>query len=156
MNLAFDPAADCPRPVPGDPTMSIELSASLLSSLPPAAPAGTLQAGYGVSLTDLSTFQRALEAAAARGGHGELQAHPDTRVGRAVQALFLPLEHINGEAASLHANAATALQAGSDMTPGDVVALTVRCQEFMFHCELTSNMANRASDGLQQLFRQQS
>ena len=41
------------------------------------------------------------------------------------------------------------------MTPGEVVMLTVRCQEFMFHCQLTSNIANRTSDGLQQLFRQQ-
>jgi hypothetical protein len=41
------------------------------------------------------------------------------------------------------------------MTPGDMMMLTVRCQEFMFHCQLTSNIANRTSDGLQQLFRQQ-
>ena len=42
------------------------------------------------------------------------------------------------------------------MSPGEMVMLTVRCQEFMFHCQLTSNIANRTSDGLQQLFRQQS
>ena len=41
------------------------------------------------------------------------------------------------------------------MTPGDMVSLTMRCQEFMFHCQLMSNIANRTSDGLQQLFRQQ-
>ncbi len=34
--------------------------------------------------------------------------------------------------------------------------LTVKCHEFMFHAELTSNVANRTSDGVQQLFRQQS
>ena len=39
--------------------------------------------------------------------------------------------------------------------PGEIMKLTVRCQEFMFHCQLTSNIANRTSDGLQQLFRQQ-
>jgi len=136
--------------------MSIDLSASLLATMLPTAQGSTLQAGYGVSLTDLSAFQDALRAAEARGGHGALQAHADTRVGRTVQALFQPLEHINGEAATLHSSAVEALRAGKDMTPGDVIALTVRCQEFMFHCELTSNMANRASDGLQQLFRQQS
>ena len=136
--------------------MTIELNASLLASMPQAASGAALHAGYGVSLTDLSAFQHALRAAEARGGHGELQAHADTRVGRTVQALFQPLEHINGEAASLQSMSSAALRAGKDMTPGDVIALTVRCQEFMFHCELTSNMANRASDGLQQLFRQQS
>jgi hypothetical protein len=36
-----------------------------------------------------------------------------------------------------------------------MVMLSMRCQEFMFHCQLTSNIANRTSDGLQQLFRQQ-
>jgi hypothetical protein len=36
-----------------------------------------------------------------------------------------------------------------------MIMLSVRCQEFMFHCQLTSNVANRTSDGLQQLFRQQ-
>jgi hypothetical protein len=45
---------------------------------------------------------------------------------------------------------------GHEMTPGDMMNLTMRCQEFMFHCQLTSNIANRTSDGLQQLFRQQS
>ena len=31
-----------------------------------------------------------------------------------------------------------------------------RSFEFLFACELTSNVANRSSDGLSQLFRQQS
>ena len=41
------------------------------------------------------------------------------------------------------------------LTPGEIIELTMRCQEFMFHCQLTSNIANRSSDGVQQLFRQQ-
>ena len=47
------------------------------------------------------------------------------------------------------------MQAGTDLTPGEMVMLTVKCHEFMFHSQLTANVANRASDGLQQLFRQQ-
>jgi hypothetical protein len=42
------------------------------------------------------------------------------------------------------------------MSPSMMVNLSVRAQEFMFHCQLTSNIANRASDGVAQLFRQQS
>ena len=137
--------------------MSIELSAGALGALMPhTLAAGDLQAGYGVSLSDLSGFQDALRNAQARGGQGELASHADNRINPAVQALFQPLEHINGEAGALRAQASAAMQAGKDLSPGDMVSLTVRCQEFMFHCELTSNMANRASDGLQQLFRQQS
>jgi hypothetical protein len=32
----------------------------------------------------------------------------------------------------------------------------MRSHEFLFHCELVANVANRSSDGMQQLFRQQS
>jgi hypothetical protein len=45
---------------------------------------------------------------------------------------------------------------GTRVTPGEMVMLSMRCDEFMFHCELTSNAANRSSDGLQELFREQS
>jgi hypothetical protein len=31
----------------------------------------------------------------------------------------------------------------------------MQCQEFMFQAQLTSNIANRSADGVQQLFRQQ-
>jgi hypothetical protein len=133
--------------------MSLELSAAALTAAQPP----TAHAGYGISLTDLSAFHDAMRQAEARGGAAELQAHAQTsRAGPAVQALFEPLEHINGEAASLKVAANAASAAGQKLTPGEMVMLTVRCQEFMFHCQLTSNIANRASDGLQQLFRQQS
>jgi hypothetical protein len=136
--------------------MTIELSAAALAASPAALPPSGVQAGYGVSLTDLSGFNDALRNAQARGGESQLQAQHTSRVTPAVQALFQPLEYINGEAAQLHTAANTAAEAGQRLTPGEMVMLTVRCQEFMFHCQLTSNIANRASDGLQQLFRQQS
>jgi len=143
--------------------MTIELTAAALqagavggAALPAVAQPPSLQAGYGISLTDLSGFHDALRAAEARGGQGQLHAQPNERVGPAVQAVFKPLEFINGEAGELQAMAATARDAANALTPGEMVMLTMRCQEFMFHCQLTSNIANRASDGLQQLFRQQS
>ena len=39
--------------------------------------------------------------------------------------------------------------------PSDVMELTLRAHEFMFRCELTATVANRSSDGIQTLFRQQ-
>ncbi len=45
---------------------------------------------------------------------------------------------------------------GNELTPSEIVTLTTRSQEFMFYSQLTSNVANRTADGLQQLFRQQS
>jgi len=73
----------------------------------------------------------------------------------AMQSLIKPFEHLSAEAAQLSAKAKAISASGIAMTPGDMIMLTVRCQEFMFHCQLTSNVANRTSDGLQQLFRQQ-
>ncbi len=40
--------------------------------------------------------------------------------------------------------------------PSAMLEVTMACQQFMFKAQLTSNVANRTSDGIQQLFRQQS
>jgi hypothetical protein len=73
----------------------------------------------------------------------------------AMREMFGALDKVNGEARSVADFARAAESSGGDMTPGEVVQLTMRCQEFMFHCQLTSNIANRSADGVQQLFRQQ-
>jgi hypothetical protein len=133
----------------------------LMAALPPtpasqgpaadAAAAPRVELGWGASLTDFGAFERALAGATQR--IEGLRIEPPSA---ATQALFRPLEHINSEAALLSKDANAAATAGRELTPGELVNLTVRCQEFMFHCQLTSNIANRTSDGLQQLFRQQS
>jgi hypothetical protein len=125
--------------------MSFEIAAT--AAIGPVSGAGApVQVGYGVSLTDIGGFQQALS---------RLEAQP-ANVGNAVaKQLMTPFEHINNEAAKISTQANAAQAAGRDMSPSEVVQLTMRCQEFMFHCQLTSNIANRTSDGLQQLFRQQ-
>jgi hypothetical protein len=64
-------------------------------------------------------------------------------------------ESLNGQVGNL-GDLASSIQAGREPTPSEMLNLTVKCHEFMFHAELTSNVANRTSDGVQQLFRQQS
>jgi len=135
--------------------MTIELAATqALSQATPAAAGGVaggpMQAGYGVSLTDLSGFQQSMNNAAMR-----LEMRPASGPSEASKTLMKPFEHINGEALRIADEAKVAQTKGHEMTPGDMMMLTMRCQEFMFHCQLTSNIANRTSDGLQQLFRQQ-
>ncbi len=129
------------------------------ASLAIAAPLADVQLGAGASLSqlglppaaaDVSAFQHAMAGALQR---AQPAAEP---TGMAMQRLVQPLEHINAEAASLGRDARAAAASGQQLTPGELVNLTVRCQEFMFHCQLTSNIANRTSEGLQQLFRQQS
>jgi hypothetical protein len=123
-------------------------------ALPPAAAgAGVqagVQAGYGVSLTDLSSFNQALAGAAQR-----LESQPVNPTGEALKTLMQPLEQINTEAAQLSQHAQRAMDSGNSLSPGEMVMLSVKCHEFLFHSQLTANVANRTSDGLQQLFRQQ-
>ena len=65
------------------------------------------------------------------------------------RSVMATLESLNGRADTLGS-------LGKDVSkPGDMLMLTVRAQEFLFHCELTSNVANRSSEGVQQLFREQ-
>lgn len=61
---------------------------------------------------------------------------------------------LNEHSATL-ADQAASLQE-RDLKPSELMMLTMRSHEFLFHCELVSNVANRSSDGVQQLFRQQS
>jgi hypothetical protein len=72
-----------------------------------------------------------------------------------VKGMFDALDQINTRAKSVSEYASTAEASGGQLTPGEIVQLTMKCQEFMFQCQLTSNIANRSSDGVQQLFRQQ-
>lgn len=69
-------------------------------------------------------------------------------------ALIDPLMSLNRHSATLAAQVER-LQ-GPEMKPSELMMLTMRSHEFLFHCELVSNVANRSSDGVQQLFRQQS
>jgi hypothetical protein len=127
-----------------------------------AAGGGAAHAGYGIALTDVAGFEQALERARGAAAHG-LAAAPVTVTAAAqaekanpgMQALFRPLDQINGQAAQLSAQAQAAFDEGRALTPSEMVMLSVKCHEFMFHCQLTANAANRTSDGLQQLFRQQ-
>ena len=131
--------------------MSIEIAAATL--LQPGS-IQTMQAGYGAGISDFTSFQGALQAAAVPQSSFSIAAPPE--VSPVMKSMFSQLEKVNGEAKSVSDFATSAEASGGSMTPGEIVQLTVRCQEFMFHCQLTSNIANRTSDGVQQLFRQQS
>jgi hypothetical protein len=129
--------------------MTMEIAAA--AAIGPASGGGTIQVGYGVSLSDIGGFQHAMA-----GVHARLEAQPVSEPSLAAQQLMKPFEQINAQASQIALDANAAGIAGREMTPSEMVNLSMRCQEFMFNCQLTSNIANRTSDGLQQLFRQQS
>lgn len=129
-------------------------------------PMATVRAGAGASFADPAAFQGALAQMAAGLGPqligagapaaGAPAAGGPSPVSPALKGMFTSLDRVDGEAKSVAQYAEAASASGKQMTPGEVISLTMRCQEFMFHCQLTSNIANRSSEGLQQLFRQQS
>jgi hypothetical protein len=136
--------------------MSFDASAAA-AAMPPEMlqpqmqpPTQQIDVGYNATLGQAVQFQNLLHInpVAAPIGPSEPTGVMKTMMGA--------LEQVNGQASNLSAMAQQAENSGAGMTPGEMVMMTVRCHEFMFNCQLTSNMANRTSDGLQQLFRQQS
>lgn len=119
--------------------------------LPGVGAPGGVQAGYGLSLTDLGRFEHAMFNAQAR-----LDAHPVQASSNAFQVIGKPLQGLNDSLTSLQEMARAASSSGASMSVGDAVLLTARCHEFSLHCTLASTMATKTSDGVQQLFRQQS
>jgi hypothetical protein len=90
---------------------------------------------------------------AAEAGGVQATQKPSSDGMRAVLATF---DHLNSGAESVR-ELANRLAAGpADASPSQIIQLTMASHQFLFQCELTSNVANRTSDGIQQLFRQQS
>lgn len=120
-----------------------------------ASAANSPQASQG----DMRDFAAAMER------NSGAQATPSTEAG-AVQATQKPSEgmrsvlaafdRLNGGAESIRDMANKLAANPADASPSQIIQMTVQCHQFMFQCELTSNVANRTSDGIQQLFRQQS
>lgn len=112
------------------------------------------------TVIDIAEFQKNYaEAKSASASEGAQASNAPLPVGgsssEGFRAVLNSLNALNGRVDQLGSTSRTATSNG-DMTAGDMLMLTVRCHEFLFHCELTSNVANRTSDGVQQLFRQQS
>ena len=72
-----------------------------------------------------------------------------------LKPLTSALESVTGEARQIEQFAHAVELSGDSLSPGDAIMLSMQCSEFMFHCQLTATAANQASDGLQELFRQQ-
>ena len=73
-----------------------------------------------------------------------------------VRMLMSAMDNLNGGAQSINDLAKPMSQNTGELTPGQVIEMTMKSHHFLFQCEMTSNVANRTSDGIQQLFRQQS
>ena len=108
--------------------------------------------GYNASLSDISAFNASLQSAEEKATASTMEPE----IAESTKAVAKPLDDINQEAIDIIDYAKNAVASKSELTPSEIVMLTARSQQFMFHCQLTANIANRTSDGIQQLFRQQS
>lgn len=110
----------------------------------------TIDLAYGATLTDdAAAFEASLKAV-------QTKFASDTEsISEIARAAIKPLEFIDTEAQSLSDYANSALESGNQLTPGEIVKLTVQSHKFMFYSQLTANVANRSADGVTQLFRQQ-
>jgi hypothetical protein len=123
-----------------------------------AQPSGvaTAAAAGAPTVFDLANFHAAYASAA----QTTPQAAQAPKVSGAetggFHSVMVMLQGLNGDAESIGTAALQNKSSQARMTPGDMLAMTTQAYEFLFHCEVTSNVANRTSEGVQQLFQQQS
>ena len=112
------------------------------------------------SAFDVRDFAAALERSGGAAGQSpakasEVAAPAATQPSEGMRSVLMAFDHLNSGADTIGKMAAQ-VGKSNELNPGAILDLTVNCQKFMFQCELTSNVANRTSDGISQLFRQQS
>lgn len=129
--------------------MSFDPASAAVAVPPEMLQPRSVDVSYNASMSQAVGFQNALHTTSLTAPQGPEAMSP------VMKGMLGTLEKVNGQASDIAALAQSAEAKGSGMTPGEMIMMTVRCHEFMFNCQLTSNMANRTSDGLQQLFRQQ-
>jgi len=124
-----------------------------------AAPATSPAQSPQASAYDVREFAAALE----RTGGAPSQQNQATPVdltpappSEGTRALIAAINNLNGGAETINAVSMSMSGNIADVTPGQMMEMTMKCHQFLFQAELTSNVANRTSDGIQQLFRQQS
>jgi hypothetical protein len=121
------------------------------------AGAAALPGASAATVFDVAHFDSTYATAAHAPAQSAAQA-PKVSAGEndGFRSVMVMLQGLNGRAESIGASASHIKTSQSAMTPGDMLAMTTHAYEFLFHCELTSNVANRTSEGVQQLFQQQS
>lgn len=72
------------------------------------------------------------------------------------RAVLNQFDSLNSHSSKIGKIAEAMRSSGRDLAPSQIIDMTMQCQQMVFQAELTSNVANRSSDGVQQLFRQQS
>jgi hypothetical protein len=141
---------------------SIPIPVSGIETVPP----GAARAGIGFSLDDVARFEglmqrqgvpmpTASETARPSAVHTGATSFAQSLLNSdTMRTFFNPIGRINQAPELLLASSERVAEAG-EFAPGAMLMTMVQIQKFSFECQLTSSVANRASDGVQELFRQQ-
>jgi hypothetical protein len=116
----------------------------------------TAAAAGAPTVFDLANFHAAYASAAQTSPPADQAPKVSGAETGGFRSVMAMLQGLNGDAESIGTAALQNKSSQARMTPGDMLAMTTQAYEFLFHCEVTSNVANRTSEGVQQLFQQQS
>ncbi|MFC4763263.1 hypothetical protein [Dyella koreensis] len=106
---------------------------------------------------DVAKFRQTFaDAAPANAVQGEQVTPVSHEMSAGFKAVLSQFDSLNGRANQLGRLSEAMKANGRDLSPSQVIDMTLKCHELVFQAELTSNVANRSSEGVQQLFRQQS
>jgi hypothetical protein len=134
---------------------AIQVAALDAAANPAAAPVLQPQA----AAVDVREFAQALERTGAPSKTASADAAaPAAPAGESASAKMMvdAFDSLNGTAKNIESLSRAMSASATEMTPGQMLEMTMQCHQFLFQSQLTSNVANRTSDGVQQLFRQQS
>lgn len=124
-------------------------------------PAGAAMAPQQAGAIDVRDFAQAMQRTGGASGPDAssapqaVQDPAKAEPSEGARMMISAFDSLNSGAKNIEA-LSQAMSGTQNMTPSQVLEMTMKCHEFLFQSQLTSNVANRTSDGVQQLFRQQS
>jgi|SRR5690554_1585762 len=89
-------------------------------------------------------------------GAEAVSAASEVEQSQGARMMISAFDNLNSSAKDIEALSQSMSATTGDLTPSQMLEMTMLSHRFLFQSQLTSNVANRTSDGVQQLFRQQS
>ena len=121
-----------------------------------AVPTTPATAGGQVSVFDIAQFEELHGAGVSPTIQPTSQAANASSESSGFQAALNVLKTLNGRVDVLGTEALRFSSERKELSPSEMLTMTMHAHQFLFQSELTANVANRTSEGVQQLFRQQS
>lgn len=131
---------------------AIQIAVDAAQANPAAAPAAQPQ----TTMFEVGKFEEAYRAGGGTNVGGADAVAKPTQSSEGMRALMSTFDNLNNGAEKIQSLSKAITSSGADPSPGQMMELTMEAHKLLFKAELTSNVANRTSDGVQQLFKQQS